>query len=297
MSETVIYDELFTDSLYNILKNNKYDIFLDGVKPKDYLNPKLYERLIITDNHLKMKRLKGDKEPFGIAHLNTRLELVPGVRQSLCPIHIYSKIKFINRDFQSTFLQIGYIDSNNKTQIPLFTLDTRDTINSYNSDSESTVINLNARCRFNDKSDLIRRYKISNYKERIFNTIREFDIFFYPHTDNGYIRVYMDKELVFERIDTKTCFTNDGHYKLQYGLYATDYTLKQNEIEFYRYRVCKTDMNYFKCFDQTDVTDVKDNKNTDTDTDVTDVKDNDNNYNIVYIDGKKYKLTFQQLNE
>lgn len=239
--ERMVYDEDFSSPVPKLLSEHKYQVYLDGVHAYDHDNPKITERFYPEQNGgMRFRRKQGDEEPFGIPSLNTRFEMAPGIRPPANQhLHLHARIGFDLLDFESTFLQIGYVTyPDNKTKIPLLSLETRDRAHKKGRTDTAEHIHLNVRCRFRaNGEEVLHRIKLMDYKKDVFGKVLDFDIFFLADEHNGYVYVYIDNKLMFSKSNVKTSWASDGRLKLQYGLYATDYTTKMNQMVLYRYKI------------------------------------------------------------
>lgn len=247
---SVIYNETFQDNIFSILNRHNYWVMTDSINRIDNYNDpdsitEIKKRLqILPTGGLLMQRLEGDKDPFSDNGVyNTRLELVPTdikntpANQS---IHIRLDVEFNDPGMASTFTQIGASYTDGSREQPVLTLET-----------VGGVLNVRIRNVGKSGAQTLSRFKLCDYKYVAGKRIL-FDVFWKGHPSDGFVKVYMDGELKFNRDAlpigsadgdgqspgrAETMKSTDAVYQFSYGLYATDYTLNYNSIIIHQYLV------------------------------------------------------------
>jgi hypothetical protein len=228
MSNNILYNEHFQDSLVNMLRNNKYYVYCSGIQPIDITNPEIAKRANISNGILSMTRLQGDKD-FTNTGLNPRFEFVPfgnngQYYNTESHMHLTADVFFDDKNLSSTFIQIAGRNDQGQGK-PIFVLDT------YRS-------KVNARCR-DFKNDAMVRNLIANYED-VYNKWNKFDIFWYAtNKSSGYFYVFLNGIKVFEKIGQTYWNSMKNNMHTTYGLYATENGSHKQTIKFKSYCVQK----------------------------------------------------------
>lgn len=225
--ENIIYEETFDTDLVEMLKTHNYWIFGYGMKATEYNSPELFKRVELDRNEgiIEIKRLKDDKDFTGTGNYNSRMELVPGYRGPWeDTYHLEAIIKFPSREMNATFIQLMGRNDQNKGK-PIVVLDT-------------FKGNVNARYRdfemeYQKNREWMLRHPIASYND-VYNKWVKIDLYCKVSRKNdGFIKVYMNNKLVFDRKASTYWKTSNGDIKTQYGVYSTSGDLTQSIIYTY----------------------------------------------------------------
>ena len=210
----IIYEEDFSSSLKEMLDKHHYWIFAWECDPGDHEDADIFDRIEKLENGIKIKHLEGDQDVFK-SGLNSRTELRPNkYKLDVGKEYIVeARVKFTMK-IGAEFLQIMGRYKNGDAH-PLLQLESRgDNINS--------------------------RYKVYNankwsYREKILD--REdadglWTVHFKadPDPNKGFIRIYKDKKIIWEKVYKTYEENNKNQLWIQYGIYKNTGTDDYQEI-------------------------------------------------------------------
>lgn len=220
----IIVDEQFEKSVQDMLKDAPYWVYLTTVHPTDYSDPQVSERIFRQDGGLRMIRKEGDRDVAN-PHLNGRTELRIVDPEPLNRHYmIHTSILLDDPTLQATFLQVMGKNSGNKTK-PILSMDTKGTA-------------VNVRSLHFDKEPIdgwFIREQVATYSDLV-GQVNEFHVFYKPSQGtDGYIKVYLNKDKVFEKRGQTYYNSNEYGVMHQYGAYGTDGGTQQQTLRFEQY--------------------------------------------------------------